>query len=214
MKNDLVRLKEQGLVAVVRGVQFETAHRLVEALMLGGISIIEITVDAPRAIDVIKDLATRFGDEILLGAGTVMDGETARMAILAGAQFIVSPSLHPDVITVSKRYGKIVIPGGMTPTEIVKGYELGADMIKVFPASILGPGYIKDIRGPLGHIPLMTTGGIDLHNIADFIKAGVDVVGVGGSLVSRQMIQEGKWELITEKARQLVEEVQRARKTN
>lgn len=209
--NGLEKIINSGIVAVVRGAQKETIINVIHALKAGGIDNIEITVDAPEAIEIIKKLNAQFGDEIYLGAGTVLDGETARLAILAGAKFIVSPSLHPDVITVSKRYGKVVVPGAMTPTEIVRAYELGADMIKVFPADVLGPQYIRDVKGPFKHIPLMVTGGIDVHNAADFIKAGVAAIGVGGSLVGRKIVQEGNWEMITEKARKLVEEVQRAR---
>lgn len=205
------QLSEVGVIPVVRGGQPETILALAKALQAGGIDSIEITVETPGALDAIKVVAAEMGEGFLIGAGTVLDGETARLAILAGAQFVVSPSLHPDVVKVAKRYGKLVAPGAMSPTEIVQAYELGADLVKVFPASILGPEYIKNVRGPLGHIPLMTTGGIDLHNAVDFIKAGCVAVGVGGSLVSRKAIAEGNWQAITDKARQLVEAVRTAR---
>ncbi|GAB6180028.1 bifunctional 4-hydroxy-2-oxoglutarate aldolase/2-dehydro-3-deoxy-phosphogluconate aldolase [Desulfotomaculum defluvii] len=207
----LARLSKVGVIPVVRGSQPETILLLAKALQAGGIDTIEITLETPGALEAIRKVSTEMGETFLVGAGTVLDGETARLAILAGAQFIVSPSLHPAVITVAKRYGKPVAPGAMSPTEIVRAYELGADMVKVFPASTLGPKYIKDIRGPLGHIPLMATGGINENNAADFIKAGCKAIGVGGSLVSRQVIEEGNWSYITEKAGHLVEAVRAAR---
>ncbi len=207
----LEKLTASGVVAVVRGAKAESILNIARALKAGGVTAIEITVDAPGAMEMIKQLTSGLGDEVWVGAGTVLDGETARLAILAGAEFIVSPSLHPDVITICKRYGKIIIPGAMTPTEIVKAYELGGDVIKVFPAGVLGPQYIKDVRGPLGHIPLIPTGGVDLHNAADFIRAGCIAIGVGGSLISRKDVVEGNWESITEKARQFVETVRLAR---
>ncbi|RKO67028.1 bifunctional 4-hydroxy-2-oxoglutarate aldolase/2-dehydro-3-deoxy-phosphogluconate aldolase [Desulfofundulus salinus] len=207
----LEKLRASGVVAVVRGAKAESILNIARALKAGGVTAIEITVDAPGAMEMIKQLTSGLGDEVWVGAGTVLDGETARLAILAGAEFIVSPSLHPDVITTCKRYGKIIIPGAMTPTEIVKAYELGGDVIKVFPAGVLGPQYIKDVRGPLGHIPLIPTGGVDLHNAADFIRAGCIAIGVGGSLISRKDVVEGNWESITKKARQFVETVRLAR---
>lgn len=200
-----------GVIPVVRGSRAESIINLARALKAGGISTIEVTAETPGVMEVIKKVSLELGDEILVGAGTVLDGETARLAILAGAKFIVSPSLHPDVITICKRYGKIVIPGAMTPTEIVRAYELGADLVKVFPAGVLGPRYIKDVRGPLGHIPLMCTGGIDLHNAAEFIRAGCAAIGVGGALVSRKVVEEGDWTSITAKARRFVETVRLAR---
>ncbi|SHE75625.1 2-keto-3-deoxy-phosphogluconate aldolase [Caldanaerobius fijiensis DSM 17918] len=210
--NGLEKIKNSGIVAIIRGAKSDTILKIIQALREGGIDNIEITVEVPGAIEIIKEVNAQLRNEIYLGAGTVLDGETARLAILAGAQFIVSPSMHPDVITVSKRYGKIVIPGAMTPTEIVRAYELGADMVKVFPADVLGPQYIKEIRGPLSHIPIMVTGGIDLHNAADFIKAGATVIGIGGSLISQKISQdEESFKMITEKARNFVEEVKRAR---
>ena len=209
--NGFAGLTKDGVIPVVRGSQPETIILLAKALQAGGINSIEITVETPGALEVIKKVASEMAGTFIVGAGTVLDGETARLAILSGAQFIVSPSLQPDVITVAKRYGKPVAPGAMTPTEIVRAYELGADMVKVFPASTLGAKYIKDIRGPLGHIPIMATGGINVNNAAEFIKAGCLALGVGGSLASQQVIAEGNWSYITEKASQLVELVRNAR---
>jgi len=208
---DFNKLTAGGVVPVVRGGRAESIVNLARALKAGGINTVEVTAEAPGAMETIKKVALELGGEVLVGAGTVLDGETARLAILAGAEFIVSPGLHPDVITVCKRYGKIVVPGAMTPTEIVRAYELGADLVKVFPAGVLGPRYIKDVRGPLGHIPLMCTGGINLHNAAEFIRAGCAAIGVGGALVSRKAVEEGDWASITAKARRFVETVRLAR---
>lgn len=208
---DLKKLTAGGVVPVVRGGKAESIINLAQALKAGGISTVEVTTETPGAIEVIKKVASELGGEVVVGAGTVLDAETARLAILAGAEFIVSPSLHPDVITVCKRYGKIVVPGAMTPSEIVRAYELGADIVKVFPAGVLGPRYIKDVRGPLGHIPLMCTGGIDLHNAAEFIRAGCAAIGVGSALVSRKAVEEGDWTFITARARQFIEAVRLAR---
>jgi 2-dehydro-3-deoxyphosphogluconate aldolase/(4S)-4-hydroxy-2-oxoglutarate aldolase len=152
-----------------------------------------------------------FGDAVLLGAGTVLDSETARAAILAGAEFVVGPTLNVDVITVCRRYNKIVVPGTLTPTEILTAWEAGADMIKVFPAGAMGPGYLKDIRGPLPQVKLMPTGGISLENAADFIKAGAVVIGVGGNLVDKKAIKTGRFDLLAERARQFVEVVREAK---
>lgn len=210
MKN-FERLLRVGVIPVIRASSRLDIFRLLRALKSGGIDTAEITMETPGTIEVIKKVAVEMGDEIMVGAGTVLDGETARMAIMAGAEFVVSPSLHPDVITVSNRYNKIVVPGAMTPTEIVNAFEHGADMVKVFPATVLGPEYIKALRGPYGHIPVMCTGGIDIHNAADFIKAGCAAIGVGGSLISRKDIEAGNWEAIIEKARMLVEAVKQGR---
>ncbi|WP_459927493.1 bifunctional 4-hydroxy-2-oxoglutarate aldolase/2-dehydro-3-deoxy-phosphogluconate aldolase [Desulfosporosinus burensis] len=203
-----------GVIAVLRGAKLESILDIAKALKAGGIDVIEITVDAPGALEMIKQVSEKIGSEVKVGAGTVLDRETARLALLSGAEFIVSPSLQPDVITVCKRYGKPVISGAMTPTEIITAYELGADIIKVFPAGVLGPQYIKDIRGPLGHIPLIPTGGVSVENAAQFIKAGCIAVGMGGSLIPKQAVQEGQWDLITEKARKIVDVVDKARKEN
>lgn len=211
MTNKNQQILACGVIAVLRGVKQESILDIVLALKAGGIDAIEITVDAPGAMAMIQQVSEKLGHEVKVGAGTVLDGETARLALLSGAEFIVSPCLKPDVIKVCKRYGKLIISGAMTPTEIVTAYELGADIIKVFPAGVLGPQYIRDIRGPLGHIPLIPTGGVSVDNAAEFIKAGCIAVGIGGSLIPKQAVQEGNWGIITEKARQMVNVVEKAR---
>ena len=165
----------------------------------------------PGALDVIGECANRLGDEILLGAGTVLDPETARAAILAGAEYIVTPTLNPDVITLCRRYDKVIIPGALTPTEILTAWECGADIVKVFPATAVGPRYFKDVKAPLPQIDLIPTGGVDLDNAADFIRAGACAVAVGGNLVDKAAVAAGEWQVLTDTARKYVETVRDAR---
>ena len=165
----------------------------------------------PGALEAIEGSRERLPD-VLMGAGTVLDAVTAREAILAGAQFLVTPTVAPDVIEMAHRYGIPVIPGAMTPTEILACWEAGADMVKVFPASVLGSGYIKAVRGPLPQIPLVPTGGITADNAGDFIKAGAALVCAGGWLVDRSALAQGRYEVLTRKAKSLLEAVQAARK--
>ncbi|MFW6321956.1 MAG: bifunctional 4-hydroxy-2-oxoglutarate aldolase/2-dehydro-3-deoxy-phosphogluconate aldolase, partial [Halohasta sp.] len=195
------RLVDSGVVAVLRGADPDTLIGIVDALQQGGVTGIELTADTPGIGDMLSELTASFDDgEIVIGAGTVLDSETARMAMLAGAEFVVSPSLHEDVIDVCNRYGTLVAPGIMTPTEAIRGYEAGADLIKVFPASSLGPGHLKSIKGPLGQIPLMPTGGVDIDNAADYIEAGAECVGAGSALVDYDAAERGDFEAITEQA--------------
>jgi 2-dehydro-3-deoxyphosphogluconate aldolase/(4S)-4-hydroxy-2-oxoglutarate aldolase len=152
------------------------------------------------------------GDQAIIGAGTVLDPETARAAIMSGARFVFSPTINKETIQMTKRYGVISVPGALTPTEILTGYECGADLIKVFPASLVGPSYIKDVHGPMPHIPLMPTGGIDLTNVGSYIKAGAVAVGVGSTLVNtREAVDEDYCKRLTEKAERFIQEVKTAR---
>ena len=186
MKTPLLsQLMEQRIVAIIRGVTGEGFDGLIAALVENDILVMEITVDTPSVYEKIAQIKSRYGGDVAVGAGTVLDSETARLAISAGAEFLVSPSLNLDVIKTAKRYGKMVLPGCMTPTEIVQAYEAGADAIKVFPASVLGPKFIREMFGPLGHIPLLPTGGINLDNARDYLDAGAIAVGLGSSLVGR-----------------------------
>ncbi len=200
-----------GVVAIVRVESAREAIEVCGAIARGGIRPIEVTMTVPGAIDVIKEFRSAMKDEVLVGAGTVLDPETARAVILAGAEFIVTPTLNRGVIEVCRRYGKVVIPGAFTPTEILTAWEAGADIVKVFPATVGGPKYLKDIRGPLPQIKLAPTGGVDLDNTPDFIRAGAVAVAVGTSLVDKKAVSEGKYDLITEKARQFIEAVKLAR---
>lgn len=210
--SNLKMLIDGGVVPVVRASSADDAMRIVDAIREGGVKTIEITMTVPDAIRVMEAVARKSGDEVLLGAGTVLDAETARASVLAGAEFVVGPCLNEDLIRICKRYAKIVIPGAMTPTEILRAWEMGADIVKVFPAGNLGgPKYIKAIKAPLPQILLNPTGGVSLDNAAEFIKAGASIISVGSALVDKKAVAEGKFEVLTEKARRFVEEVRKAR---
>ena len=210
--SNLKILIESGIVPVVRASSADEAINIVDAIVKGGINIIEITMTVPDAIGVIKTIAEKFKDDILLGAGTVLNAETARASILAGAEFIVSPCFSEELIKICRRYSKIVIPGAMTPTEILKAWEMGADMVKVFPVGNLGgPKYIRALKAPLPQILLNSTGGVNLENAGEFIKAGTSVISVGSSLLDRKAISEKKFEVLTKKAMRFVEEIQKVR---
>lgn len=208
---NLASIKACGVVAVLRADRPDALVQVAKAIGRGGIGAVEITMTTPGALDVIGECANRLGDEILLGAGTVLDPETARAAILAGAEYIVTPTLNPDVITLCRRYDKVIIPGALTPTEILTAWECGADIVKVFPATAVGPRYFKDVRAPLPQIDLMPTGGVDLDNAGDFIRAGACAVAVGGNLVDKAAVAAGEWHVLTDTARQYVEVVRNAR---
>ena len=205
------RIEACGIVAIIRA---NSANELIDAaaaIHAGGVSVIEVTMTTPNALQVISDVSSAYGDSILVGAGSVLDAETARAVMLAGAEFIVSPVTKADVIEICNRYSKVVIPGAFTPTEILTAWEAGADYVKVFPSSGVGASYIKDVKAPLPHIPLVPTGGINAENAAEFISAGATALGVGSSLVNNQLIETGQFESLTERARELSAEVQRAR---
>ncbi|MFD1514221.1 bifunctional 4-hydroxy-2-oxoglutarate aldolase/2-dehydro-3-deoxy-phosphogluconate aldolase [Halomarina rubra] len=197
----LDRLVDTGLVAVVRGADADNAVRIVDALVEGGVRAVELTADSEGAMGMLRDVAGTLGDDVSLGVGTVLDAETARSALLAGAEFVVTPSFDPEVVTVANRYGAPIAPGVFTPTEAVRAYEAGADLLKLFPASTGGPGHLKAIRGPLGHIPIVPTGGVSLENVADYIDAGAVGVGVGGALVDGDAVAAGDYDVLTDKAR-------------
>jgi len=202
---------DHGLVAIVRIKEPSELIRIAEAIEAGGVRVIEFTTNTPNALDAISQLSREWGDRILLGAGTVLDPETGRAALLAGAQFLVAPNLNPAVIELARRYSKIVVPGALTPTEIVAAWECGADVVKVFPASLGGPQYIKDILGPLSHIRLLPTGGVNLENISAFMAAGASAVAVGSNLTDPKLIKAGNWAGLTELARRFAEAVRQAR---
>lgn len=200
-----------GVVAIVRVGSAQEAVEVCGAIAKGGVKPIEVTMTVPGAIDAIKEFKSAMKSEVLVGAGTVLDPETARAVILAGAEFVVSPNLNLKVIEVCHRYGKVVIPGTLTPTEILTAWEAGADIVKVFPAGALGPRYLRDIKGPFPQIRLTPTGGVNLENTPDFIRAGAVAVSVGTSLVDRKAVSERKYDIITENARKFVEAVKLAR---
>jgi 2-dehydro-3-deoxyphosphogluconate aldolase / (4S)-4-hydroxy-2-oxoglutarate aldolase len=202
-------LVESSALGIIRVDHAQGLVRIAEAVRKGGLSCIEITMTTPGALRAIEEASGKL-EGVLMGAGTVLDGPTARQAILAGAQFVVTPTVKPDVIEMAHRYGVVVIAGAMTPTEILTAWELGADMVKVFPADILGPGYLKAVHGPLPQIPLVPTGGITAENAGAFIKAGAAVVCAGSWLVDKKAVAEGRYQVLTERASQLVEAVQQA----
>ncbi len=208
---NLTAIKACGVVAVLRADSPDNLVQVAQAIGRGGIGAVEITMTTPGALDAIGECASRLGDEITLGAGTVLDPETARAAILAGAEYIVTPTLNPDVITLCRRYDKVVIPGALTPTEILTAWECGADIVKVFPATAVGPRYFKDVKAPLPQIDLMPTGGVDLDNAGDFIRAGACAVAVGGNLVDKAAVAAGEWHILTDTARKYVDTVRLAR---
>ena len=207
----LTRIINSGIVAVVRAPSRERLVEVAQALLKGGVEAIEIAFTVPGAHRVLEQVADRLGDRILLGAGTVLDPETARTALLAGAEFIVAPTVNLDVIRLCHRYDKAVMPGALTPTEVLAAWEAGADIVKVFPSDITGPKYLKALHGPLPQIRLMPTGGVNLDTAADFLKAGACALGVGGSLASAKAITEGNLAQIEDTARKFVDIVQKTR---
>lgn len=207
----LTQMLESKVVAIVRLDSGEQLVKVAEALRAGGVTVIEFTVSTPGAVDMIKEASSRFGAEVLMGAGTVLDPETARAAILAGAEFIVTPTLNLATIELCKRYGKPIVPGALTPTEILTAWEAGADMVKVFPASAMGPGYLKAVLAPLPQVRLVPTGGVSAENAAEYLKAGAVALGVGGKLVDKSAVARGDWDAITGEAQKLVNAVRGAR---
>jgi len=212
-KSSLLRsFTDTGIVGIIRVQSSTELLRIAQALYRGGLYCLEITMNTPGALKAIEEVGQNL-PEIIMGAGTVLDAVSAREAILAGAQFLVTPTVKLDVLEVAHRYGVPAIIGAMTPTEILTAWEAGADLVKVFPASVLGPKYLQEIHGPLPQIPLVPTGGITADNAGDFIRAGAVAVCVGSWLVDKKAVAEGRFEVLTERARQLVEAVRKARES-
>jgi 2-dehydro-3-deoxyphosphogluconate aldolase/(4S)-4-hydroxy-2-oxoglutarate aldolase len=207
----LSRILEGGIVAVVRSESPDQLVRVVQALAEGGVTAAEITFTVPDAIEVIRQVRKALGDSIILGAGSVLDPETARAALLAGAEYIVSPSTNLEVIRLCRRYGKVVMPGALTPTEVVTAWEAGADVVKIFPSDLGGPPYLKALRAPLPQIRMMPTGGVDLSTAEAFLKAGACCLGVGGSLVEPKAIAAGDFGRIRDLAGQFMKIVRNFR---
>ncbi|RCS41459.1 bifunctional 4-hydroxy-2-oxoglutarate aldolase/2-dehydro-3-deoxy-phosphogluconate aldolase [Bremerella cremea] len=207
----LQNITNVGIVAVIRADNGEILADVTEALVAGGVTAIEVTFTVPKAHKVLEYVADRFGDRIQLGAGTVLDAETARIAILAGAEFIVSPIVDLPTIEMSHRYDKAMMPGALTPTEVVRAWQAGADVVKIFPSDLTGPGYLKALKGPLPQIRMMPTGGVNLDTAEAFLKAGACALGVGGSLVEKSAIVSGNMDRIRDLAAQYVGLVQRFR---
>jgi len=203
-ENEMDKLLTACALGIIRSDRAD--RRIVASLQTGGLDCVEITMTTPHALQVIEEASEKL-DDVLMGAGTVLDAPTARQAIIAGARFIVTPTVELDVIKMARRYGVVVIAGAMTPTEILTAWEAGADIVKVFPANILGPGYLKALHGPLPQILLAPTGGITAENAGEFIRAGAAIVCAGGWLVDKKAVAEGRYEVLTERARQLVDAV-------
>ena len=201
-----------GMVPVVRTATAEGAIKAIEAIYAGGVRAAEITMTVPGAIRALEKVADQFGDKIVLGAGTVLDPETARACMLAGAQFFVTPSLKVSTIEMVKRYSKVICPGALTPTEVITAWDAGADIVKIFPCGNLGgPKYIKALKGPFPHIDMIPTGGVNLETAGEFLKAGACAVAVGGELVDAKTIREGRFDIIEERTRQYLAVIAKAR---
>jgi 2-dehydro-3-deoxyphosphogluconate aldolase/(4S)-4-hydroxy-2-oxoglutarate aldolase len=210
-ENHLRQILEGGIVAVVRSPDGRQLVEVCRALADGGVRVAEITMTVPDALDVLRQVRQALGERVLLGAGTILDPETARAALLAGAEYLVCPTVNLDVIRLCQRYGKVVMPGAFTPTEILTAWEAGADIVKVFPAEVVGPAFFKALRGPLPQVRLMPTGGVDLSTAADFLRAGACCLGVGSQMIEPQAVAERNFERIRELARQYVAIVQQVR---
>ena len=205
-------LTDTGIVAVIR---VNNASELIDttiALNEGGVKALEITMTSPGALEAISEVSKKLGEKAIIGVGSVLDSETARMAILAGAKFVVGPILKKDVIEICRRYSITCIPGAFTPTEILTAWEAGADVVKVFPATKLGPSFFKDVLGPLPQVKLTPTGGVNLENAGEFIKAGAFFVGVGGAMVDKRLVAEKKWDELSELTSKFVEVIKKARR--
>jgi 2-dehydro-3-deoxyphosphogluconate aldolase/(4S)-4-hydroxy-2-oxoglutarate aldolase len=202
---------ESGVVGVIRAPSKEILPAIAEALLAGGVLAIEVTMSTPKAIAGIELLADRLGDKAIIGVGTVLDEPTCRDAIAAGAQFVVSPMYDPRIVETTRRYNKISIPGAYTPTEILRAWVGGADVVKVFPATTLGPGYFKDVLAPLPQVKLTPTGGVDVKTTPEFIKAGAIFVGAGSALVSKEAMSNSDWAAITRNAKAFIDAVKAGR---
>ena len=208
----LASILEVGIVAIVRTDAAGPALDAAKAIYRGGIRALEVTMTVPGAVNLLEKLADEFGDTMVLGAGTVLDPETARACMLAGAEFFVTPSLNTRTIEICRRYSKAVIPGALTPTEVVTAWDAGADMVKIFPVgNVGGPSYIKALKAPLPQIHMVPTGGVDLSNAADFLKAGASAIGIGSDLVTKKALDSGDYDHIEKTAKQFLEAVEQAR---
>ena len=207
----LQRVLDSGIVAVVRAPDSSGLVEVIRALSSGGVTVAEVTLTVPNALDVIREAKRDLGDSVLLGAGTVLDAETCRAAILAGAEFIVSPTVNLDVIRIARRYDKLVMPGAFTPTEILSAWEAGADVVKVFPAEVVGPAFFRAMRGPLPQIRLMPTGGVDLTTATEFLKAGACCLGIGSQMVDPKLVAAREFDKLRDLAARYVDVIRRYR---
>jgi len=210
-RGGLALIRQTGVIAIMRARSSEQLLRAADAIREGGVRAIEVTMTTPGALSVIEQAAARYDQDVAFGAGTVLDSESARACILAGAQFVVAPTFKPSLVELCRRYSVPVFPGAYTPTEILAAWECGADMVKVFPASVGGPAFIRALKAPLPQIELVPVGGVNLDTTADFIRAGAAAVGVGSSLINQKLLEAGDFGALTERARRFVEEVARGR---
>lgn len=206
---DLIRCS--GVIAIMRAQSSDQLLRAADAIRAGGVAVIEVTMTTPGALAIIEQASGRYGEDVVFGAGTVLDSESARAAILAGAQFIVAPNYKPELVETCRRYSVPVMPGAYTPTEIVTAWEAGADMVKVFPAGVGGPSLIQALKAPLPQIDLVPVGGVNLETAAAFIRAGAAALGVGSALINQRLLEEGDFAALTERARRFVQEVAHGR---
>ena len=210
----LARLKSVGVVPVVRASSAEEAMKVVDAIKAGGVPVLEITMTVPRAVNVIEQVVDRYGNDVVVGAGTVLDAESARACILAGASFVVSPAVNLGTIELCNRYSIAILPGALTPTEVVTAWQAGADVVKIFPCGAVGGAkYLRALKAPLPQIEMMPTGGVSLATAADFIQAGACALGVGADLVDLKAIRNGEAEKVTQAAQTYIAAVQQARNT-
>jgi 2-dehydro-3-deoxyphosphogluconate aldolase/(4S)-4-hydroxy-2-oxoglutarate aldolase len=210
----VAEIERCGVVAIIRMKDPAKLTAVVDALLSGGVRALEVTMTVPGAVDLIRGLAKTLPSELVLGAGTVLDVETAERVIDAGARFLVSPVLRLELMDVAERRGVPIMPGCFSPTEILTAWDAGADLVKVFPATPLGPGFLRDVHGPLPHVKLMPTGGVSVENAGDWIRAGAAAVGVGSALLDAAAIASGNFAILTEKAKRIIEHVALARGTN
>ncbi|HZU29350.1 MAG TPA: bifunctional 4-hydroxy-2-oxoglutarate aldolase/2-dehydro-3-deoxy-phosphogluconate aldolase [Bryobacteraceae bacterium] len=210
--NVLASIYDIGIVPVVRTGSADTAFRCVEALLRGGIHAAEIPMTVPGAVDVLGHAAERFGDDMVLGAGTVLDAKSARACLLAGAQFLVAPCLRLETVEMARRYSRVVMPGALTPTEVLAAWEAGADAVRIVPCDAMGGvKYIRSLRAPFPHIDMIATGGVSVENVGEFLRAGAKAVGVSGALIDSASLRDGHYEVFTVRAKRFVEAIQRAR---
>ena len=204
-------IEKSGVVVVMRLDRSDQLDKIIDALANGGVRVLEITMTMPNAVDIIRNISKTLSDEFLIGAGTVLDPETARRVIAAGAEFIVSPVFNPNVIKVAHEYDKVVLPGAFSATEILTAWNAGADIVKVFPATVVGPKYFKDIHGPLPQVKLIPTGGVTVDNAEEFIRCGAVCLGVGSALLDKHMIKNQDWVGIEKRAKEFKTAVKRGR---
>jgi 2-dehydro-3-deoxyphosphogluconate aldolase/(4S)-4-hydroxy-2-oxoglutarate aldolase len=204
-------IRQSGVIAIMRAQSSDQLLHAADAIREGGVCVIEVTMTTPGALPIIEQAAHRYGQDVLFGAGSVLDAESARAAILAGAQFVVSPSFKPALVEICRRYSIPVMPGAFTATEVLTAWECGADMVKVFPASLGGPALIKALKAPLPQVELVPVGGVNLETAADFVRAGAAAVGVGSALIDQKLLQAGDWAALTERAQRFIEQVARGR---